>query len=121
MTISRAEFDAGKVDFSGIAGARRRRIAPIHPGEILKEEFLGPLGITGSRLAREIGAPPTRITAILAGKRPITADAALRLGRYFGMSAEFWLGLQQQYDLDVARAELKRRLAIEVKPLRTRR
>jgi antitoxin HigA-1 len=118
MTISRDDIETRRVDFSDIAGRRRRRIPPIHPGEILKEEFIEPLGITPYRLAKDIGAPLTRITAILAGRRSITADTALRLGRYFGMSAEFWLGLQQHYDLDAARTALKRRLDVEVKPRR---
>jgi addiction module HigA family antidote len=118
MTISREALEAGKVDLSDVIGRTPRRIAPVHPGEILREEFLDPLGITPYRLAKDIGVPLTRIAAILAGARAITADTALRLGRFFGMSAEFWLGLQQHYDLGTARAALKRRLDHEVKPRR---
>lgn len=80
------------------------RLPSIHPGEILREEFLQPLGITPYRLAKDIGVPATRIAAILAEKRAITADTALRLGRYFGTSAELWLNLQSSYELQEARA-----------------
>ena len=121
MSISREALDAGAVDFSDVAGRRPRRVAPIHPGEVLQQEFLTPLGITPYRLAKEISVALTRITAILAGTRAITADTALRLGRFFGMSAEFWLGLQQQFDLDTARAALKRQLETEVRPRRAGR
>ena len=79
---------------------RKDRIAPVHPGEILLEEFLKPMGISQNRIALDIRVPPRRINEIVHGKRRITADTALRLGRYFGMSAQFWLGLQMDYDLD---------------------
>ena len=91
--------------------------APIHPGEILSEEFLNPMGISQSRLARDVNVPPGRINEICLGKRAVTADTALRLGRYFGMSAEFWMTLQQRYDLERARDELEARLELEVRPL----
>lgn len=74
-------------------------IAPIHPGEILAEEFLGPFGLTQHRLAVEIGVPPRKISEIVHGKRRITADTALRLARYFGTSEQFWLNLQTRFDL----------------------
>lgn len=74
---------------------------PIHPGEILMEEFLDPMGITQHKLAVSIGVPPRRINEIVHGKRRITADAALRLGRFFGTTAQFWINLQSHYDLDV--------------------
>ena len=90
---------------------------PIHPGEILSEEFLNPMGISQSRLARDVNVPPGRINEICLGKRAITPDTALRLGRYFGMSAEFWMTLQQRYDLERARDELEARLEREVRPL----
>lgn len=118
MSISREALESGRIDFSDIIGGKRRRIAPVHPGEILRDEFLGPLGITPYRLAKDMSVPLTRIAAILVAERAVTADTALRLGRFFGMSAEFWLGLQQQYDLDMARASLKRRLDQEVTPRR---
>ncbi|WP_425325638.1 HigA family addiction module antitoxin [Propioniciclava soli] len=74
---------------------------PIHPGEILKEDFLDGFGITQHKLAVAVGVPPRRINEIVHGKRRITADTALRLGRYFGMSAQFWINLQARYDLEV--------------------
>lgn len=91
-----------------------QRIAPVHPGEILLEEFLGPMGLSQNHLAREIGVPPRRINEIVLGKRRVTADTALRLARYFDMSAEFWLGLQMDYELEVERDRLEDRLDGEV-------
>ena len=90
---------------------------PIPPGEILGEEFLAPMGISQSRLARDISVPTRRINEICLGKRAITPDTALRLARYFGMSAEFWMILQQRYDLERARDDLAARLDREVRPL----
>jgi antitoxin HigA-1 len=116
MTIDRKDLERGAVDLSDVIDTEALAIAPTHPGEILREEFLEPLGITPYRLAKDIGVPMTRISTILAGERAITAETALRLGRYFGMTAEFWLGLQEQRDLDRARAELGDRLETEVKP-----
>ena len=81
----------------------RKRLDPIPPGEILREEFMRPLGITVSALAREIGVPANRISQIVNGKRAFSADTALRLGKYFGMSPEIWLDLQSEYELRVAR------------------
>ena len=81
---------------------KTRKMPPIHPGEILGEEFLEPLGVTPHRLAKSIGVAPSRIYAIVRGQRAITAETALLLSRFFGNSAGFWLGLQRQYDLDVA-------------------
>lgn len=91
---------------------------PIHPGEILSEEFLVPMSISQSRLARDINVPPRRINEICLGKRAITPDTALRLARYFGMSAEFWMTLQQRYDLERAKDKLAERLKREVRPWR---
>jgi antitoxin HigA-1 len=91
-----------------------QKIPPVHPGEILSEEFMKPLGLSQNRLGRDLGVSPRRINEIVHGKRSITADTALRLSRYFGTSAEFWLGLQTDYDLDVARDELEERIAQEV-------
>ena len=79
--------------------ARRKLLDPIHPGEILREEFLKPLGVSINGLARDIAVPPGRISAIVNGKRAITADTALRLAKYFGVSSELWLGLQADFDL----------------------
>ncbi len=81
------------------------RMRPIHPGEILREEYLEPLGLSANALARALGVPANRISAILAGKRNISADSALRLGRAFGTSPEFWLNLQVAHDLRVAERE----------------
>lgn len=79
------------------------RLEPIHPGEVLLEEFLKPLSLTQNGLANAIGVPPRRVNEVVLGRRGITADTALRLARYFGNSPEFWLGLQMDYDLDLAR------------------
>ena len=76
-----------------------KQLPPIHPGEILMEEFLEPMGISQYRLAKDISVPPRRINEIVHGKRSITADTALRLGRFFNMSPQFWLNLQTRYDL----------------------
>ncbi|MEW6353258.1 MAG: HigA family addiction module antitoxin [Pseudomonadota bacterium] len=95
---------------------KTKRLAPIHPGEILLEEFLQPLGLSQNRLALDIGVPARRINEIVHEKRAVTADTALRLGRYFGMSAQFWIGLQMDYDLDVAEDRLADKLEREVRP-----
>lgn len=90
------------------------KLPPIHPGEVLLRDFLEPLGMTQYRLAKDIRVPPRRINQIVLGQRAITADTALRLARYFGTSAEVWIGLQGQYDLERARDELANRIEIEV-------
>lgn len=87
----------------------------ITPGEILEEEFLKPMGITQYRLAKDTSVPPRRINEIVKGKRAITADTALRLGKYFGMAPEFWLNLQTHYDLEREQERLAGRLETEVK------
>jgi addiction module HigA family antidote len=92
----------------------RKRSTPIHPGEILLEEFLKPLGVTQYRLAKDISVPPRRINEIVLGKRAITAGTALRLARYFGTTERFWLNLQTRYDLEVERDRLGDRLKNEV-------
>jgi addiction module HigA family antidote len=91
------------------------KLHPIHPGEVLLEEFLKPMGMSQSRLALDISVHPRRINEIVLGKRSITADTALRLARYFGNSPQFWLGLQMDYDLDVAENVLGNRLDREIK------
>lgn len=91
-----------------------KKLAPIHPGEILLEEFLGPLEISQYRLAKDISVPPRRINEIVHGLRAITADTALRLARYFGTSERFWLNLQTRYDLEIERDRLGARLEREV-------
>lgn len=95
----------------------RQKMPPIHPGEILHEEFLGPLGLSQYRLAKETGVPPRRINEIVRGERAVTADTALRLARYFGTSERFWLNLQARYDLEVAKDRLGTRLQREVRVL----
>ena len=97
---------------------KNKRLPPIHPGEILKEEFLEPMGISQYRLAKDISVPPRRINEIVHGKRAITADTALRLGRFFTMSPQFWLNLQTRYDLEVTEDQLDNRLDNEVHALK---
>ncbi|MCK6619845.1 MAG: HigA family addiction module antidote protein [Calditrichaceae bacterium] len=94
---------------------RSKKIPPLHPGEVLLEEFLKPMNISQNRLALDIGVPPRRINEIVLRKRSITADTALRLARYFGVSAQFWLGLQMDFDLDVEADRLAERLDREVR------
>ena len=93
-------------------------LEPIHPGEILEEEFMRPLGLSANALARRIDVPVTRISEIVRGKRGITADTALRLARLFGTSSELWLGLQSEYDLRVARRDLASAIESRVAPLK---
>lgn len=95
----------------------KKRVEPLHPGEVLLAEFLEPMGLSQNRLALDIGVPPRRINEIVLGKRRITADTALRLARYFGMSPQFWLGLQMDYDLDLEEDRLAGRLEREVRAL----
>jgi antitoxin HigA-1 len=98
---------------------RKKMIAPIHPGEILMEEFLKPLEISQYKLAKDINVPARRINEIVHGKRSITADTALRLSRYFNLSERFWLNLQARYDLEVEKDKLDDRIETEVKVFQT--
>lgn len=93
----------------------RKALKPVHPGEVLSEEFLKPMRLSQSRLATAIGVPPRRINEIVLRRRSVTADTALRLARYFGNSAQFWLGLQMDYDLDLATLENGGRIQSEVR------
>ena len=93
---------------------RKKTLEPIHPGEILMEEFLKPMGISQYRLAKDINVPARRINEIVQGKRSITPDTALRLSRYFGLSERFWVNLQARYDLEKEKDRLKNRLDEEV-------
>ncbi len=95
----------------------QKKFAPVHPGEILLEEFLKPMGVSQYKLAKDISVPPRRINEIVQGKRSISADTALRLSRYFGVSERFWLNLQARYDIEVERDRLEGRLENEVKVL----
>ncbi len=96
--------------------AKSRRLPPIHPGEILREDFMVPLGISMNKLALDLRVPVTRVAEIVHERRGITPDTALRLGRYFNTSARFWLNAQAAYDLEVAQDELERTVEREVRP-----
>ncbi len=96
---------------------KTKKLAPIHPGEILRGEFMQPLGLSQNALARALSVPPRRINEIVLEQRGITADTALRLARYFGNSAEFWTGLQADYELRLARYETETQIEREVEPM----
>ncbi len=114
QVISRDDLDAGHVDFSDTATGER--LPPVHPGEVLRHDFLGPLSLTAHALALALRVPANRVTAILAGERAVTAETALRLARHFGTSAGFWLNLQKAYELDVAERAAGERIRAEVAP-----
>ena len=114
MTIKREDIDRRIVEFSDIAS--RRRLPPVHPDEILRDEFLTPMGISVYALANAIKVPRSRANDIVLGRRAVTTDTAMRLGRYFGMSPEFWINLQARYDLDLADRTLRRKIEQEVAP-----
>lgn len=92
------------------------RLPPIHPGEMLREEFLAPMGLSANALALAIRVPATRVSEIVNERRGISADTALRFARYFGISADFWLNLQSRFDLEVARDELERTIRDSIQP-----
>ena len=96
---------------------KKKGLVPVHPGEILQKEFLEPMGISQNKLALALHVPARRINEIVLGKRSITADTALRLARYFRMSAQFWLGLQMDYELDIAEDALDERIKEEITPM----
>lgn len=98
---------------------QKPRLTEIHPGEILSEEFLKPLGVTARQLSADIDVPPSRISDIVNGKRPITADTALRLGYFFGMEARFWLNLQSEFDERMARQEFELNIAPRIRVLQS--
>ena len=114
MTIKREELDRREVDFSDVASGRR--LPPVHPGEILRDEFLTPMELSVYRLAQAIKVSRPRLNDIVLGRRGITTDTALRLGRYFGMTPEFWINLQTRYDLDVAERTMRRQIEREIEP-----
>lgn len=95
-----------------------KKLPPVHPGEVLLEDFMKPLGLSQYRVAKDIGVPSLRISQIVRGQRSITADTALRLARYFGTSAAVWLRMQARYDLEKAEAKMAKRIEREVKVLR---
>jgi len=96
---------------------KRKKLDPLHPGEVLQKEFLKPMGLSQNKLAIALHVPARRINEIVLGKRGITADTALRLARYFGMSPQFWLGLQMDYELDVAQDSIDMRIVDEIMPM----
>ena len=114
MSIKREDIERRKIDFSEVRSGRR--LPPIHPGKILRDEFLMPMGISVYELAHAIKVPRSRANDIVRGLRAVTTDTAIRLGRYFGMTAEFWINLQARYDLDVADRTVRRRIEQEVTP-----
>jgi len=114
-TITRELLDKGHIDFSGIATGKR--VGNIHPGEILKDDFLKPMGISQYRLARDTGINQMTVSKIVRGKQAITAETALRLARYFGTSATFWAGLQTAYHLEEAELRLADALTHQIRPL----
>lgn len=99
-----------------MASRKMKKIAPIHPGETVREDILKPLGLSVNRLAMDLHVPVTRMNEIVNGRRSITADTALRLARYLGTSAQFWLNLQAKYDLEMAEDDLAARIEDEVRP-----
>ena len=114
MTIRREDMDRQRVDFSDVASGRR--LPPIHPGEILREEFLTPMALSVYRLAQALKISRPRLNDVVLGRRAVTTDTALRLGRYFGTTPEFWINLQTRYDLDVAERTIRARIEQEVEP-----
>ena len=113
MTIARDSVDQGHIDFSDVTAVGE--LPPVHPGEILRNEFLEPFGLTVYRLAQVLRIPRPRLNDIVLGRRRVTTDTALRLARYFGTTAEFWIRLQVSYDLECAEPS-RRRIEREIEP-----
>jgi len=114
MRIKREDLDAGRVDFQDVVSGKR--IPPTHPGAILRADFLEPMAVSVYALAKALKVPRSRVNDIVRGRRALSADSALRLARYFGTSAEFWINLQAHYDLEVAKEQLRARIENEVAP-----
>ena len=114
MSIKREDIDRRNVDFTDVRSGRR--LPPVHPGEILRDAFLTPLGISVHALAHAIKVPRSRANDIVRGRRALTTDTAIRPGRYFGMTPEFWINLQACYNLDVADRTVRRRIEQEGTP-----
>jgi antitoxin HigA-1 len=114
MSIKREDLDAGRIDFADLVTGKR--LALVHPGAILREDFLQPMKISVYALAHAIKVPRSRVNDIVLGRRGITADTAFRLARYFGTSPDFWINLQAHYDLDAADRKIRRRIEREVRP-----
>ena len=114
MTIRREELDAGAIDLSEVTEGGR--LAPVHPGLVLKHEYLEPLDMSVYALAHSLAVSRSRMNEVVQGHRAVTAETALRLGRFFGTSADFWLGLQAAYDLERAKLAIGERVKTEVQP-----
>lgn len=114
MNIKRS--DLGTTKFGNVVSGRR--LGPVHPGEVLLADFIGPLGLTRYRVAKAIGVPQRRVDEICAGKRAMTADTALRLGRFFSVEPQLWMNLQAQYELEIAERELANVPNLEIVPLK---
>jgi len=114
MSIKREDLDAGRIDLAEVTTGRR--IAPTHPGEILRDDFLAPMGVSVYALANAIKVPRSRVNDVVLGRRAITADTALRLARYFATTPEFWVNLQAHYDLEIAKDSSRQRIEKEVAP-----
>jgi antitoxin HigA-1 len=114
MSIRREDLDEGRIDLADVTTGRK--LPPIHPGTILRDEFLRPMHLSVYTLAQDIKVPRSRVNDVVRGRRSITADTAFRLARYFGTSPEFWVNLQARYDLDLADRTLRRRIEREVAP-----
>ncbi len=114
MSIKREDLETGLTGLAGVISGKR--LPPIHPGQILRDDFLQPMKISVYALAEAIKVPRSRVNDIVLGRRGITADTALRLARYFGTSPEFWINLQTRYDLEAANRKIRRRIEREVTP-----
>lgn len=114
MAIKREELDRREVDLSDVVS--EQRLPPVHPGQILRDDYLVPMGMSVYRLARELRMPRPRLNDVVLGRRAVTVDTALRLGYYLGTTPEFWINLQTRYDLDVADRTVRRRIEQEIKP-----
>jgi addiction module HigA family antidote len=114
MAIKRDDLDAGRVDLEGVASGRR--VPATHPGWILRDDFLAPMGLSVYALAKAIKVPRSRVNDIVLGRRAISADTALRLARYLGTTAEFWIDLQAHYELETAKEALRGRIETEIAP-----
>jgi antitoxin HigA-1 len=114
MTIRRESLEAGQIDLTDVTDGAR--LAAVHPGDVLKHDYLEPLGMSVYSLAGALGVSRSRLNEIVQRRRAVTAETALRLGRFFGTSADFWLGLQAAYDLEIARQTVGEKVKAEVHP-----
>jgi addiction module HigA family antidote len=116
MTIRRDDLDAGRIDLSEVAEPEGRRLGPVHPGDVLKHDYLEPLGLSVYALAGALGVSRSRMNDIVLGRRSVTAETALRLGRFFATTPDFWLGLQAGFDLETTKAKMGEKINAEVHP-----